>query len=138
MSDASEKTVAAKLLLKPGHNVFPINSPEAYEQVIGHLPRGTRIVTEKSELPVDLVHMFATNKKELNKLIPKAIAAVRPDGLLWIAYPRVSTGTYDISREAVHEALHTQGWKPVTQISMDDVWTAIRGRPAAQDAKPDL
>lgn len=121
--------LTTKLLLKPGMSVLAIDPPTSYEEIVGGLPEGARVVGANGT-PADFVHVFATGAQQLKERLPGAIAALREDGLLWIAYPRVaSTGTREISRDAVHEALTANGWRPVTQVSMDDTWTAIRGRP---------
>ena len=78
----------------------------------------------------DRVVLFAANHSELDRLLPEAIAITKPDGALWVAYPKLASGKSDLSRQAVHDATRLAGWTPVAQISMDDVWSAIRARPA--------
>lgn len=56
--------------------------------------------------------------------------AVKPGGVLWVSYPKVTAGGHDLSRQVVHNDLTTSGWKPVAQIAVDEVWSAIRARPA--------
>ncbi|MGH3829122.1 MAG: hypothetical protein ACRDRS_01510 [Pseudonocardiaceae bacterium] len=126
----SAKGVATRLLIKPGYAVFPISAPKNYEEILGQLPPAARIVTNESELPADLVHVFAGTRAQLAGLLPAAMKAVRPGGMLWVSYPKVTVGGHDLSRQVVHNDLHTSRWKPVSQIALDDVWSAIRARPA--------
>jgi hypothetical protein len=35
----------------------------------------------------------------------------------------------DLSREEVWAAMEGTGWRPVSQIAIDDVWSALRFRP---------
>lgn len=127
----SDKTVAAKLLLRPGTTVFPVNAPGDYQELVDYQRVGVKLVTEESELPADLVQVFARTEAELAHLLSTAMAAVKPDGMLWVSYPKVSTGTGEISRQTVHNAIRTHGWRPVAQVAIDDVWSAIRARPGA-------
>jgi hypothetical protein len=129
MSSASSKSVATRLIIRPGHAVYLINSPS--QSVLGRLPSGARLVDHK-ELPADRVLVFASSKTELNQLLPLAMSAAKSDGAVWIAYPKTDTGRSDLSRQVVHDELRLTGWKPVAQIAVDDVWSAIRGRPATE------
>jgi hypothetical protein len=129
------KSVATRLLIKPGYSVFAINAPKNYDEILGQLPSAARIVIDESELPADLVHVFAGTRAELADLLPASMKAVRPDGMLWVSYPKVTVGGHDLSRQAVHNDLHTSGWKPVSQIAVDDIWSAIRSRPATDSER---
>src|SRR3954453_18600822 len=120
------KSVVEKLLIKPGHRGRLFNPPGPYEDCVGPLPDNALVVGDEADCPVDVVHVFVTSADELEELLPRAVAALRPDGLLWTGYPRVSVAGHRISREAVHAALRANGWRPVTQIAIDQVWTAIR------------
>ncbi|HLH05653.1 MAG TPA: hypothetical protein VKW78_00300 [Terriglobales bacterium] len=41
----------------------------------------------------------------------------------------------DLSRDVVAEAMEGMGWRPVSLIAIDEVWSALRFRPL-QDVKP--
>ena len=99
------------------------------------LPAGATVVKTKKDLPADRVVMFASSKSELDRLLPDAIAATKPDGALWVAYPIKQAGRSDLSREIVHNEMRLAGWKPVAQIAIDDVWSAIRARPATESER---
>ena len=38
----------------------------------------------------------------------------------------------DLHRDSLWEALKPTGWRPVTQVAIDDVWSALRFRPEAE------
>ena len=38
----------------------------------------------------------------------------------------------DLTRDHGWEAFAKAGWRPVTQVSVDDVWSALRFRPLAE------
>jgi hypothetical protein len=72
---------------------------------------------------------------ELRRLGPAAIRAVKPEGLLWITYPKggVTRGATDlpatpwwIKRDVLAEITSVTGYKPVAFVSIDDNWTALR------------
>jgi hypothetical protein len=126
MTTTSSKSVATRLAIRPGHSVYAVNPPDHFPEILGRLPAGVHLATKKTV--ADRVVLFAANHAELDRLLPQAIAVTKPDGALWVAYPKIASGKSDLSRQAVHDATRLAGWKSVSQISMDDVWSAIRTR----------
>jgi len=63
--------------------------------------------------------------------VPVAAEAVKHDGLLWVSYPKTSSGVEsDLLRDVVWKSVAKTGLRAVTQVSVNDVWSAIRFRPA--------
>jgi ribosomal protein L25 (general stress protein Ctc) len=61
--------------------------------------------------------------------IPHILEYLVNDGLLWVAYPkRISGVETDLSREVFWEIMRAHGYKAVTQVYIDDTWTAMRFR----------
>lgn len=129
MTTTSSKSVATRLAIRPGQSLYAVNPPAKYLELLGRLPSGVNLARKK-ETPADRVLLFAANQAELDRFLPEAMAATKPDGALWVAYPKIASGKSDLSRQVVHDATRLAGWKPVAQISVDDVWSAIRARPA--------
>jgi hypothetical protein len=51
----------------------------------------------------------------------------------WASYPKRSAKVAtDLTRDHGWEAFATADWRPVTQVSIDDVWSALRFRPLAE------
>jgi hypothetical protein len=122
------KPVAAKLGIKPAQSVFVINPPGDYDALVGGLPPGTTVVRHR---PADVVHLFARTLVELAEHGAEATAAVKPGGLVWISYPK--GGASELKRDMLHDAI--TGWQPVTQIAIDETWSALRFRPDAEVGK---
>jgi hypothetical protein len=59
-----------------------------------------------------------------------AIDAARLDRLAWVAYPKAGQLGTDLNRDRLAAALEGQGIRPVRQVALDDVWSALRFRPA--------
>jgi hypothetical protein len=121
----SSRSLAAKLGIKPAKTVYPINAPTDYATLVGDLPEGAKVV---GSTPADVVHAFARTRADLERLGAKAIAAVKPGGLVWVSYPK--GGASELKRDLLQDAI--EGWRPVSQISVDDLWSAMRFRPAAE------
>lgn len=58
---------------------------------------------------------------------------LKPDSLLWIAYPKGSSQIKtDVNRDTLWKTIEPTGWRPVRQIVLDEVWSAMRFRPSSQ------
>ena len=119
-----------KLRMQPNQRVLILNAPDRYLDELGPLPEGVGLVQEP-EGNLDFVHVFAKDLADLEKLAPLAAEAVKRDGLFWVSYPKKSSGVEsDLSRDVVWQEVAKAGLRAVTQVSVNDVWSAIRFRPA--------
>jgi len=121
-----------KLGLKPGMRALVVGAPSGYIDSLAPLP--DRIdVSESLGSAHDFVQFFATNKSEIAKLAKKLLQSAAPGALVWITYPKKSSGVNsDLSREAVWAAMEGTGWRPVSQIAVDEIWSALRFRPTQE------
>ncbi|MGD2251444.1 MAG: hypothetical protein PVF70_00855 [Anaerolineales bacterium] len=124
-----------KLCIQPGQRIMIINPPQGYLEALGKLPNQVQLLNW-SDGTLDLVHLFVHNISELVSLAPMAVEAVKFDGLLWISYPKESSKLQtDITREKGWDNMTEAGFRSVTQISIDDTWSAVRFRPSDQIEK---
>ncbi|HYE57546.1 MAG TPA: hypothetical protein VD948_03530 [Rhodothermales bacterium] len=118
--------LARKLLLKPGHRVRVVNAPVGFTL---DLPEGAMFAEDG---PADAALMFAATSAELGVLLPDVVKAMPEDTLLWVAFPKKSSGWQaDLTQFAGWEPLVPLGLEMVTLVSVDDTWSAARLRPKA-------
>lgn len=121
-----------KLLLKPKHRMLLLNPPAGYTDLLGNLPEEVHL----DDVPngsYDLVQLFARNRAELEQHAPIALAALKPNGLLWLSYPKgISKQQSDLTRDVGWDVIHAQGLVGIAAISLDDTWSALRFRPEEQ------
>jgi hypothetical protein len=126
----AQASLIKKLRIQPEQHLLILNAPAGYIGSLGDLPEGTQVSVE----PVgkyDFVHLFVTNSEDLSRLRQVALDAAEYDGLLWISYPkRSSKVATDLTRDVVWKLMGDTGLRPVTQVSVDEVWSALRFRPA--------
>ncbi|MFD2999962.1 YdeI/OmpD-associated family protein [Pontibacter toksunensis] len=120
--------LAKKLQLKPSHNLLLLNAPEAFAQA---LSAAGYTFTRADEAPAvdtyDAVQLFVQSKEELEKLGPQAVAMLKPEGMLWIAYPKKASGIKaNLNRDKGWEALFSLGYSGVRQVAINDTWSALR------------
>lgn len=133
----AESAVAKKLGVKPGQKLLLISPPQGFPGSLGPLPEGVSLAEEGKEgAKYDLVLAFVARKSEVDSLALRALGSLKPGGILWFAYPKKSSATKtDISRDTGWDALSAAGLRPVSLVAIDDTWSALRFRPAA-DIKP--
>jgi uncharacterized protein YndB with AHSA1/START domain len=123
--------LAKKLHIKPGHRILLIKEPAGYRSLLQPLPEGAELANGKGK-DFDCVQLFVASVKELNSAAPKAVKAVKPDGLLWICYPKGSSKVKsDLTRDSGWDAVTKAGLEGVSLVSIDDTWSAMRFRPAS-------
>ena len=97
-----------------------------------------RVVNRPAGVALDLpmaddaeaVLVFVTDAAELEAYGGAALAAARADRLAWIAYPKGGQRGTDLNRDLLWARLTDEGVRPVRQVSIDEVWSALRFRPA--------
>ena len=126
--------LARKLRLEPGFSVAILNAPAGYLDTLSPAPADVHSEIRPDEV-FDAVQLFVNGVEELESLGPAAIRAVKPEGLLWITYPKGGTtrGVTDLpatpwwmKRDVLGEITSETGYKPVAFVKIDGNWTALR------------
>jgi hypothetical protein len=116
-----------KLHLKPGMRFIATNAPEGFQRTLGALPEGA---TQERALrgAFDLILLFVSSKKELKSQWATALSSLKPDGLLWVAYPKKSSGIPSdlTAMSGDWEGSIGSEWQPVSMIAVDEHWSATR------------
>ena len=86
--------------------------------------------TAKDPKAAKAVLLFVKDSQDLKARVAPAVAAARRDAITYIAYPKAGQLGTDLTRDNLWAMLEGQGIKPVRQIAIDDVWSALRFRPA--------
>ena len=75
---------------------------------------------------------FVRSEDDIARIAPAVAAALAPEGVLWMAYPKRSSKRYrtDVSRDRGWQALGDLGFEAVRQVAIDEDWSALRFRPA--------
>ena len=113
-----------------------VNPPPGYLRQLGRLPEGTKVLARPSR-DLDFVQVFAANVAELRRLGPRAIRAAKPDGILWVAYPKggKTKAVTDLPatpwwkhRDVLGEITGQKGYRPIAFAKIDETWTTLRFR----------
>lgn len=128
----ADTPLAKRLRIKPGHRVLILNAPDGYAETLGPLPDDVELAISPGGT-FDCVHLFVKEKTQLDRIAPTILKSVKPDGLLWISWPKRSSRVKtDITRDTGWEAITGSGWDGIATVSVDETWSAIRFRPREQ------
>jgi hypothetical protein len=91
MAGYSGKSIVQKLGIKPGFRIFTAGLPLTYSEIVGSLPDAVKIVARPTA-PLDMVHVFATEAATLGDKLSVYSDAIAPDGMVWVSWPKKSSG----------------------------------------------
>ena len=122
-------SLVKKLGLKPAMRALVLRAPSGYVRSLSPLPDQVEISENFGGIH-EFVQFFAMKKSDIATSAKKLLQSAAPGALVWISYPkRASALDSDLSREIVWAAMEGTGWRPVSQIAIDEVWSALRFRP---------
>jgi len=124
------KTVADKLLIKPGTTLWC--SDAARLGLLGPLPDGVRPVDGPGEARTALV--FADDARSLRQVLTAHRDRLAQPEVFWVAYPKANRA--DINRDTLWPILAEYGMRPIGQVAVDEVWSALRFRPLKEGEAP--
>jgi hypothetical protein len=121
----SARTVADKLRIAPGMSLWTSHPDRV--GLIGPLPEGVRVVDGAAGAGAALV--FADDAASLRAVVAAQADGLREREVLWVAYPKGNRA--DLNRDTLWPILAEHGLRPIGQVSLDDVWSALRFRALA-------
>ena len=109
-----------------------IAAPPGYLKLLAPLPDGLT-VSSRADGMYPFVQVFATRLSKVSTFAQKLSRCAAPNALVWISYPKkASKLAGNLSRNVIREAMGGAGWQAVSVVAIDEVWSALRFRPAGQ------
>lgn len=126
------KTIAEKLLIKPGKCWLAYNTPLNFSDILPSVPAGLPFIYVP-EGNFDGILLFVLNHQELKLKLAIIVPLLTSETIFWIVYPKKTSGiTSDLAMMAEWNELAKYGLRTVTAVSVDETWTALRFRPEGQ------
>ena len=127
--------LAKKLGIKPHMRMRIVAAPERYIESLAPFPNGAGISSLQDE-PFAFVQLFVTTAAALISSAPMLLRDAGEKTLVWVAYPKLGSKLAgELSRDKVRAILSDIGWRAVSIVAIDEVWSALRFRPFAQSSK---
>jgi hypothetical protein len=125
----SLQTVLEKLQMKDEKNLLIQGLPSSIEKQFLKVSFAKSVTPLLKTRKIEFALVFAISKKQLSDILSDVVPALHPDAKLWVAYPKLTSKiASDLSRDSNWEVTTENGFEGVSQIALDNVWTAIRFR----------
>jgi len=125
------KTIVQKLLLKEGDALSLVGAGADERVVLGALPDG---VTEVDPGEAVVSVTFVRTRDELLARFGAELPALAGARAVWFLYPK--GGKADFNRDTFIREAGAFGWRAISNVAVDDVWSAVRVRPLADGEAP--
>jgi hypothetical protein len=121
--------IQQKLKLLPGYSALILNAPPEYLKLISSIPFDNHPNKDRFG-KYDFVQIFGSERSNLEALAQEHSGSGKYDCLFWICYPKLSGNIQsDLTRNVIWEISGSIGMRCVTQIAIDETWSALRCRP---------
>ena len=125
MAGYSGTPLVKKLGIKEGFNILIVNAPNDFEQQL-ELPERVTI-NRKSKKPRDFVLFFVKSQHALEKEFSRHAAQLTPAGMLWVSWPKKTSGVQsNLNENVVREIGLAKGMVDVKVCAIDEVWSGLK------------
>ena len=126
MAGYSSTPLPKKLCIREGARVALVNAPPGFESALGELPAGAEFVPP-ARRGLDVVLLFAGTRAGLVRRFAGLASRLAPDGSLWVAWPKKSSG---VETDLVESVVQTHGLDAglvdVKVCAVDETWSGLR------------
>ena len=126
MPGYSNTPLAKKLGIQGGSRVFLANAPNDYLNLVAPLPADVVFVSQVT-IETDIVHIFVTEKFQLERELRDVLAKIRPDGIVWVSWPKKSSRVpTDITEDVIRDVALPLGLVDIKVCAVDEVWSGLK------------
>jgi hypothetical protein len=136
----SKRPLRDKLGIARGQRACLLGAPPGYLEAL-ELPPGVDL-HGRLRGRFDFIQLFALSAAELRRRLPALREALEPDGMLWLSWPKKSSGvSTDLDDAVVRQEGLAAGLVDVKVCAVDEVWSGLRfvfrkaDRPARRAAR---
>ncbi len=117
-------TLAAKLGLKEGMQAYSLDRPSHYHTLIADAP----VIPGESPVDrADFIHLFSDRQDRLITLLDIALPTLADRGMLWISWPKKSSGKRtNLSMNVILSIGRAIGMVDIKICSIDETWSAVK------------
>jgi len=115
-----------KLGIKPGFRATLIGLPAEVRAELKHALSQCRIAKEL-KAPLDFIHLFCKSNADLQREMKRAHKALAPAGMIWISWPKKSSGVAtDLTEDIIRDFGLSLGLVDVKVCAVTEVWSGLK------------
>jgi hypothetical protein len=119
--------LAKKLGIKSGSTVFVIGAPDGYQAWLKPLPADVSFATKPPKAGCDIVHLFVPSLADLERALPKARAAMKQDGALWVSwYKKAAKIPNDVTEGEIRRFALATDLVDVKVCAVTEIWSGLK------------
>ncbi len=122
----SGSPLSKKLGIKKGFNIFLINAPDNYAELLSDMESEVRFVLSPQK-PCDMIHYFEKSLSGLKKTLPELKNKITASGCVWVSWPKKASKVQtDVSENLIREIGLSVGLVDIKVCSVDEVWSGLK------------
>ena len=126
MAGYSGTPLAQKLGIKPGQKVITLNAPAGYPKLLAPLPDAV-LFARQATAGADFVHLFVSERKVLEKELKRLRKLFADTGVLWVSWPKKSSGVpTDVTEDVIRAVALPLGFVDVKVCAVDETWSGLK------------
>jgi hypothetical protein len=131
----STTPLAQKLGFKDHTRYLFVGAPAGFMRAVPTLPPTATAATTRAR-EIDLIVFFAPDQKTLRAQLPALIKKLPAAGVLWIGWPKMTSGVLtDLREGVVRETLLATGLVDIKVCSINDTWSGLKFVRRVKDRK---
>jgi len=125
-SGYSGTPLAKKLGIGAGCRLYLRAAPANYAALVAPLPEGVRL-RKRIDAQTDLMHIFATRRAGLARALQACRAAMRADAVIWVSWPKKSSGVpSELTEDTVRELSLPLELVDIKVCAVDATWSGLK------------
>jgi hypothetical protein len=126
MAGYSGTPLPKKLGIKEGSRIALVNAPKDFESELGELPDNVEFV-KRPTTSLDIILFFVLSERVLARDFAKLAARLTANGMIWIAWPKKTSGVVtDLSEQRVRQIGLNGGLVDVKVCAIDETWSGLK------------
>ena len=126
MAGYSGTPLAKKLGVKESTRILHRHAPTESVSWLGTLPTGATFVSRVGP-SVDIMHVFATRRSDLERELKRLRTSLRPDAAIWVSWPKkASKVPSDLTEDGIRDVALPLGFVDIKVCAVTDVWSGLK------------
>ena len=126
MAGYSGTPLAKKLGIKEGSRIALVNAPKDFESELEELPDNVQFI-KRSSKSLNIILLFVLTERALERDFAKLSGRITANGMLWIAWPKKSSGVgTDLSEQRVRQIGLNAGLVDVKVCAINEIWSGLK------------